>query len=67
MATPLYHAASTVTFAPSMYSLRMGYSVPHTITKHAASSTRLLNMKLDSRLTSDSSRCSLCKWSRCKM
>src|SRR5437660_12553141 len=32
--------------------------------KHSASSTTLLNRKLDSRETRDSSRCSLRKWSR---
>ena len=36
----------------------MGKSVPHRMVKQAASRTRLLNRKLDSRETSDSSLCS---------
>src|ERR1700761_3099380 len=43
----------------------MGKTVPHKMVKQAASSTRLLNRKLDSRETSDSSLCSDLRWSRC--
>src|ERR1035438_3988418 len=54
MATVLYQGAPTVTLLPTTYSERMGKSVPHKMTKQAVSRTRLLNRKLDSRLTSDS-------------
>src|ERR1035437_9725443 len=67
MATELYQGAPTVTLLPTTYSLRMGKSVPHRITKQAASRTRLLKRKLDSRLTSDSRCCSLFRWLRCKI
>src|SRR5271170_693778 len=42
----------------------IGKSVPHRMVKQAASSTRLLKRKLDSRETSASSLCSVFRWSR---
>ena len=66
-ATRLYQGAPTVTLVPCTYSLRTGKSVPHRMTKQAMSRTRLLKRKLDSRLTSDSTRCSLFRWLRCRM
>src|SRR3984957_12199354 len=65
-ATRLKKGAPTVTLLPCTYSEMMGNSVPHRIVKQAASSTRLLNRKLDSRDTSDSSLCSDLRWSRCR-
>src|SRR5271169_752460 len=50
-----------------MYSERTGKSVPQSTVKHAASRTRLLKRKLDSRETSDSSLFSAFRWSRCRM
>src|SRR5580698_2428583 len=64
-ATRLKKGAPTVTLLPCTYSEMMGKSVPHRMVKQAASSTRLLNRKLDSRETSDSSLCSDLRWSRC--
>src|ERR1700677_4593551 len=64
-ATRLKKGAPTVTLLPCTYSEMMGNRVPHKIVKQAASSTRLLNRKLDSRETSDSSLCSDLRWSRC--
>ncbi len=49
---------------PCTHSEISGNSVPHRIVKHAASSSRLLNRKLDSRETSASSRFSLFRCSR---
>src|SRR5580658_5583553 len=63
-ATRLYQGAPIVTLVPSTYSEMMGNSVPHRITKHAVSSTRLLKRKLDSRLTSDSRWCSVLRCPR---
>ncbi len=57
-ATRLKKGAPTVTLLPCTYSEMMGNSVPHRMVKQAASSTRLLKRKLDSRETSDSSLCS---------
>src|SRR5277367_7168516 len=57
-ATRLKKGAPTVTLLPCTYSEMMGKSVPHRIVKQAASRTRLLKRKLDSRETSDSSLCS---------
>src|ERR1700722_2658231 len=57
-ATRLKKGAPTVTLLPCTYSEMMGKSVPHKIVKQAASSTRLLNRKLDSRHPSDSNLCS---------
>jgi hypothetical protein len=54
-----------VTLLPCTYSEMTGNKVPHSTVKQAASRTRLLNRKLDSRETSDSSLCSVFRWSRC--
>src|SRR5580698_1221816 len=62
--TRLKNGGPTVTFDPVTASDRTGNSVPHSTAKHDTSSTRLLNRKLDSRETSDSSRCSLRNVSR---
>src|SRR5713226_1844200 len=62
--TRLKNGGPTVTLVPVTHSLRMGNSVPHNTAKQEASSSRLLNRKLDSRETSDSSLCSLFKWPR---
>src|ERR1039458_7689726 len=62
--TRLKNGGPTVTFEPVTHSDSTGKSVPHNTAKHATSNTRLLNMKLDSRETSDSSRCSLFSVSR---
>src|SRR5271165_5098912 len=62
--TRLKNGGPTVTFDPVTHSDSTGNSVPHSTAKHATSSTRLLNRKLDSRETSDSSRCSLFSVSR---
>src|ERR1022692_5247867 len=62
--TRLKNGGPTVTFEPVTASDRTGNSVPHNTAKQATSSTRLLNRKLDSRETSDSSRCSLFSVSR---
>src|ERR1044071_4827167 len=45
----------------------MGKSVPQSTAKHAPSSSRLLNRKLDSRETSDSNWFSERRWSRFKI
>src|SRR3954454_19497120 len=66
-ATRLYQGAPMVTLLPTTYSLITGNNVPQRITKQAVSSTRLLNRKLDSRLTSDSILCSALRWSRWRM
>src|ERR1700689_2151215 len=42
----------------------MGKNVPHKMVKQTTSKRRLLNRKLDSRETSDSSLCSLLRWPR---
>src|ERR1039458_5322677 len=62
--TRLKNGGPTVTFEPVTHSDSTGNSVPHRTAKHATSSTRLLNRKLDSRETSDSRRCSLFSVSR---
>src|SRR5271156_4104866 len=64
-ATRLKKGAPTVTLLPCTYSEMIGNSVPHRMVKQAASKTRLLKRKLDSRETSDSSLCSDLRWSRC--
>src|ERR1035438_5301404 len=51
--TRLENGGPTVTFEPVTASDRTGKSVPHNTAKHATSSTRLLNRKLDSRETRD--------------
>src|SRR5580704_5330503 len=62
--TRLKNGGPTVTFDPVTASDSTGNSVPQSTAKHETSRTRLLNRKLDSRETSDSSRCSLFKVSR---
>ena len=62
--TRLKNGGPTVTFDPVTHSDSTGNSVPHSTAKHETSSTRLLNRKLDSRETSDSSWCSLFSVSR---
>src|SRR3974390_1408143 len=62
--TRLKNGGPTVTFDPVTHSDSTGNSVPHSTAKHATSSTRLLNRKLDSREISDSTRCSLLSVSR---
>src|SRR5271166_2631651 len=57
--TRLKNGGPTVTFDPVTHSESTGNSVPHSTAKHATNSTRLLNRKLDSRETSDSSLFSL--------
>src|ERR1700693_540559 len=51
-ATRLKNGAPTVTLLPCTYSEVMGNKVPHKMVKQAASRTRLLKRKLDSRETS---------------
>src|SRR5438094_201277 len=53
--TLLKKGGPTLIFCPCTHSDKIGKSVPQSTAKHAASSTRLLNRKLDSRETSDSS------------
>src|SRR5208283_1620449 len=62
--TRLKNGGPTVTFDPVTASDSTGNSVPHSTAKHDTNSTKLLNRKLDSRETSDSSRCSLFSVSR---
>src|SRR5215469_16235002 len=57
--TRLKNGGPTVTLLPVTHSDKTGNNVPHNTAKHDTSSTRLLNRKLDSRDTSDSSLCSL--------
>src|SRR5690242_1287875 len=57
--TRLKNGGPTVTFVPCTHSERIGKRVPHRTVKQATSRMRLLNRKLDSRETSDSSLCSL--------
>src|SRR5712692_9900419 len=57
--TRLKNGGPTVTLFPWTHSDRTGDSVPHSTVKQATSRSRLLNRKLDSRETSDSSLCSL--------
>src|ERR1051326_5573511 len=58
MLTLLKNGGPTVILVPWTASDRTGKSVPHSTAKHEASSRTLLNRKLDSRETSDSSLCS---------
>src|SRR2546425_2316605 len=51
----LNHSLSRLIFSPETASEITGNSVPHSTAKQLASSTRLLNKKLDSRETTDSS------------
>src|SRR5215813_3668849 len=62
--TRLKNGGPTVTLLPVTHSDKTGNSVPHNTAKHDTRSTRLLNRKLDSRETSESSRCSLRRVSR---
>src|SRR5262249_15612135 len=62
--TRLKKGGPTVTFVPCTFSERIGNSVPHRTAKHATSNRTLLNRKLDSRDTSDSSLFSLFKCER---
>src|ERR1700756_464120 len=59
MFTRLKNGGPTVTLVPCTHSESTGNKVPHSTVKHATSRSRLLNRKLDSRETSDSSLCSL--------
>src|SRR5215467_4874891 len=61
--TRLKNGGPTVTLCPCTQSERIGNRVPQSTVKQAARSSRLLNRKLDSRDTSDSSLCSLLRWS----
>src|SRR5215469_10109000 len=54
--TRLKNGGPTVTLLPVTHSDRTGNSVPHNTAKHDTNKTRLLNRKLDSRETSESSR-----------
>ncbi len=62
--TRLKNGGPTVTLVPCTASLSTGNSVPHNTVKQATSRIRLLNRKLDSRETSDSSLCSLLRCPR---
>src|SRR5262252_3479644 len=64
MLTRLKKGGPTVTLLPVTHSDNTGNSVPQSTAKHETSSTRLLHRKLDSRDTSESSRCSLRSVSR---
>src|ERR1051326_1775397 len=57
--TRLKNGGPTVILWPSTHSERIGKRVPHSTVKQETKSSRLLNKKLDSRETSDSSLCSL--------
>src|SRR3954463_10963624 len=60
--TRLKNGGPTVTFVPCTHSDKIGKSVPQSTVKHATRKITLLNRKLDSRDTSDSNRCSDCRW-----
>src|ERR1700693_2508157 len=62
--TRLKNGGPTVTLLPCTHSDKTGNSVPHNTVKQATRRSRLLNRKLDSRDTSDSSLCSLRKCDR---
>src|SRR3954463_14639468 len=62
--TRLKNGGPTVTLVPCTHSDRRGKSVPQRIVKQAASSSRLLKRKLDSRETSASNLFSLFRCSR---
>ena len=55
MFTLLKNGGPTLILLPETHSERTGKSVPHSTAKQAASRIRLLNRKLDSRETSESS------------
>src|SRR6266849_2362023 len=61
-ATLLKNGGPTVTLCPCKNSEISGNHVPHSTVKHAKTKSRLLNRKLDSRETSDSSLCSLARY-----
>src|ERR1019366_6005034 len=63
-ATRLKNGGPTVTLCPCTHSERIGKNVPQRMVKQTTSSSRLLNRKLDSRETSDSSLCSLLRCGR---
>src|SRR5208283_3838344 len=67
MATRLKKGGPTVTLCPCTNSDRIGKNVPHKMVKQTTSRRRLLNRKLDSRETSDSSLCSLLRCERFAM
>src|SRR5436309_6028000 len=60
----LKNGGPTLILCPCTASDKIGKSVPQSTAKHAASSTRLLNRKLDSRETRASSLFSVLRWSR---
>src|SRR5437660_2037973 len=62
--TRLKNGGPTVNLLPCTHSERIGNSVPHSTAKQETNRRRLLNRKLDSRETSDSSRCSLFRCER---
>src|SRR5882724_4083161 len=62
--TRLKNGGPTVTLVPCTHSDKRGKSVPHRMVKHAASSSRLLKRKLDSRETTASNLFSLLRCSR---
>src|ERR1700690_2607516 len=64
MAARLKKGGPTVTLWPWTHSERMGKKVPQRMVKQTTSRSRLLNRKLDSRETSDSSLCSLLRCDR---
>src|ERR1700683_1623471 len=53
--TLLKNGGPTLILLPTTHSERTGKSVPHNTAKHAANKIKLLNRKLDSRDTSESS------------
>src|ERR1700683_1222128 len=57
--TLLKNGGPTLILLPTTHSERTGKSVPHNTAKHAANKIKLLNRKLDSRDTSESSGLSL--------
>src|SRR5215475_11799509 len=58
-ATLLKKGGPTVILCPSTHSVRTGNNVPHSTVKQIRRKSQLLNKKLDSRETIDSSLCSL--------
>src|SRR4051812_8971948 len=62
MFTLLKNGGPTVIFVPCTASERIGKRVPQRTAKAETNNRTLLNRKLDSRETRDSSLCSLCKW-----
>src|SRR5476651_313416 len=64
MLTLLKNGGPTVTLCPVTHSLSTGNNVPQSTANAATSSSTLLNRKLDSRETSDSSLCSLSRCAR---